>query len=105
LRSARRPASQLQSPQHLRQSSTQRRYNLAECPQAWLAGSALQVGNVDLMDARMLGKIDLPPAFGPAQLSDALARRCTDVLCHASMFGLVDALYLAHALFFRRSTA
>jgi hypothetical protein len=47
----------------------------------------------------MLGKIDLPPAFGPAQLSDALARRCTDVLCHASMFGLVYALYVAHTLF------
>ena len=47
----------------------------------------------------MLGKVDLSPAFGPSQLSDALARRHTDFLCHAFMFGLVDALYLAHTLF------
>ena len=47
----------------------------------------------------MLGKVDLSPAFGPAQLSDALPCGRTDVLCHASMFGLVDALYLAHTLF------
>jgi hypothetical protein len=45
------PAFELQSPQHLRQSSTQRGYNLAECPQARLTGSPLQVGDVDLMDA------------------------------------------------------
>jgi hypothetical protein len=47
----------------------------------------------------MLGKVDLAPAFGPAQLSDALTRRRTDVLCHASMIELVFALYLAHTLF------
>jgi hypothetical protein len=46
----------------------------------------------------MLGKVDLSPAFGPAQLSDPFPRRYTDVLCHASMFGLVDALYLVHPL-------
>jgi hypothetical protein len=47
----------------------------------------------------MLGKVDLPPAFGPAQLSDALPRRRTDVLCHASVIGLAFALYLAHTPF------
>ena len=46
----------------------------------------------------MLGKVDLSPAFGPAQLSDALPGRRTDVLCHASMIGLAFALYLAHTL-------
>ena len=51
------------------------------------------------MDILMLGKVDLSPAFGPAQLSDALPRCRADVLCHASMFGLVDALYLAHTPF------
>jgi hypothetical protein len=51
------------------------------------------------MDAGMLGKVDLPPAFGPAQLSDALTRRRTDVFCHAFMIGLAFALYLAHTLF------
>ena len=47
----------------------------------------------------MLGKVDLSPAFGPAQLPDALPGRRTDVLCHASMIGLVFALYLAHTFF------
>ena len=47
----------------------------------------------------MLGKVDLSPASGPAQLPDALPRRRTDVLCHASMIGLAFALYLAHTLF------
>jgi len=46
----------------------------------------------------MLGKVDLSPAFASAQFSDPLPRRYTDVLCHASMFGLVDALYLVHPL-------
>ena len=47
----------------------------------------------------MLGKVDLTPAFAPAQLSDALPGRRTDVLCHAFMIGLACALYLAHTLF------
>ncbi len=51
------------------------------------------------MDAGLLGEIDLPPAFGAAQLSDALAGRHADVLCHAFMVVLVDALYLVHPLF------
>ena len=88
----------LQSPQNLRQRSAQRGYNLAECSQARLAGSPLQVGDVDFMDTRMLGKVNLSPAFGPAQFSDALSSRRADVLCHSPMFGLVDALYLAHTL-------
>ena len=50
----------------------------------------------------MLGKVDLAPAFGPAQLSDAFTRRRTDVLCHASMIELAFALYLAHTLFGRK---
>jgi TPR repeat protein len=47
----------------------------------------------------MLGKVDLPPVPGAAQLPDPLTRRRTDVLCHASMIGLAFALYLAHTLF------
>ena len=46
----------------------------------------------------MLGKVDLSPAFDPAQLSELLPRCRTDVLHHASMLGLVDALYLVHIL-------
>ncbi len=51
-----------------------------------------------LMDAGLFGKVDLPPVPGAAQLSDALARCRTDVLCHAFMIGLAFALYLAHTL-------
>ena len=47
----------------------------------------------------MLGKVDLSPAFGAAQLSDALASSLADFLRHAFMVVLVDALYLAHPLF------
>ena len=73
--------------------------NLAECSQSRLSGSAFQVGDVDLMDAGMLGKVDLSPIPGAAQLPDPLARRRTDVLCHAFIIGLAFALYLAHTLF------
>ncbi len=52
-----------------------------------------------LVDARLLGKVDLPPALGAAQLPDSLAGCRTDVPCHASMIGLAFALYLAHTLF------
>ncbi len=58
----------------------------------------MQVGDVDLMDAGLLGEIDLPPVPGAAQFPDALARRRTDVLCHAFMVVLADTLYLAHTL-------
>jgi len=53
---------------------------------------------VDRVDARLFGKVNLPPVPCAAQLSDPLARRRTDVLCHASMIGLAFALYLAHTL-------
>lgn len=87
-----------QSLQQLRKGSIESGHDLAECSQSRLAGSPLQVRDVDLMDARLLGKINLSPALGPAQLPDSLARRCADVPCHAFMVGLVFALYLAHTL-------
>jgi hypothetical protein len=52
----------------------------------------------------MLGKVNLSPALGSAQLSDALARCRTDVLCHANIVGLVSALYLVqHSLAFGKA--
>jgi hypothetical protein len=47
----------------------------------------------------MLGKVNLSPVPGAAQLSDAFPRHRTEVLCHAFMIGLARALYLAHTLF------
>jgi hypothetical protein len=54
---------------------------------------------MNFMDAGLLGKVDLPPVPGAAQLPDPLAGRRTDVPCHPSMIGLAFALYLAHTLF------
>ena len=53
----------------------------------------------------MLGKIDLPPIPGAAQLPDSLACRRTDVLCHAFIIGLAFALYLVHTLSEARKVA
>ena len=52
-----------------------------------------------LVDARLLGKVNLSPIPGSAQLPDSLARRLTDVLRHAFIIWLAFALYLAHTLF------
>ena len=89
----------LQSLQQFRERNLQGGSDLAQRSQSRLACAALQIGDVDLVDARLLGKVDLPPVSGAAQLSDALTRCRTDVLCHASMIGLAFALYLAHTLF------
>jgi len=63
------------------------------------AGSPFQVGDVDLMDPRLLSKVNLPPTPGAAQLPDSLACRLADVTCHSFMVELVFPLYLAHTLF------
>jgi len=89
----------LQSLQQFRERCFEGRGDLAQGAQPRLACTALKVRDVDLVDAGLLGKVDLPPTPGAAQLSDPLTRRCTDFLCHSPMFGLVDALYLAHTLF------
>jgi hypothetical protein len=47
----------------------------------------------------VFGKVNLPPAFGTAQFSDALTCRRADVPCHAFIMELVFALYLVHPLF------
>jgi hypothetical protein len=52
-----------------------------------------------LVDAGLLGKVNLPPIPGAAQLPDSLPSRRTDVLCHAFIIGLAFALYLVHTLF------
>jgi hypothetical protein len=53
---------------------------------------------VNLVDAGMFGKVDLPPALGPAQLPDSLARRGADVACHVVIIELAFTLYLVHTL-------
>ena len=90
---------ELQAFQQFREGSSQSEGDLAECPQSRLACTALQVRDVDLMDSRLLGKVDLPPALRAAQFPDSLACRRADVPCHAFIIGLAFALYLAHPLF------
>jgi hypothetical protein len=46
----------------------------------------------------VLGKIDLPPTFGPAQLPDTLASRSADVPCHVDIIELAFTLDLVHTL-------
>jgi hypothetical protein len=46
----------------------------------------------------VLGKVNLPPALGPAQFPDAFARRNANVPCHAFIMDLVFALDLVHTL-------
>ena len=58
-----------------------------------------------LVDAGLLGKVNLPPIPGAAQLPDPLARRRTDVLCHAFIIGLAFALYLVRTLSGARKVA
>ncbi len=87
-----------ESLQQVRERCSESRCDLTECSQSRLACTALQIGNVDFVDAGLLGKVDLPPVPGAAQFPDPFTRRRTDVLCHASMIGLVLALYLAHTL-------
>jgi len=90
----------LQSLQQLRQCCSEGGGDLAECSQSWFPCATLQIGDVDFVDAGLLGKINLPPASGAAQFPDPLTRRRTDVLCHPFMIELAFALYLAHTLFY-----
>ena len=89
----------LQSLQQFRKRCFEGRGDLAECSQSRLACATLQIGDVDFVDAGLLGKVNLSPVPGAAQLPDSLAGRRTDVLCHASMIGLAFALYLVRTLF------
>lgn len=51
---------------------------------------------MNLVNARMLCKVDLPPASGTAKLPDALACYYADVPCHSPIVGLAFELDLVH---------
>ena len=89
----------LQSLQQFRERCLQSRGDFAEGAQPRLSCATLQVRNMHLVDAGLLGKVNLPPIPGAAQLPDSLPSRRTDVLCHAFIIGLAFALYLVHTLF------
>jgi hypothetical protein len=57
-----------------------------------------QIGDVDLMNSRLLGKVDLPPASLLAKLPNAVANLDANIGVHSSSIDLVEALYLVDAL-------
>jgi hypothetical protein len=66
--------------------------------EAHLANTSLQIGDVDLVDARVLRQVDLSPGSFLAKLPNSLAELEAYVRGHPLSIDLVEALYLAHAL-------
>jgi len=54
---------------------------------------------VYLVNAGMLGEVNLPPSLGLAKLPNSASVQNTNIYCHLAMVGLVFAPYLVHALY------
>ena len=67
--------------------------------EAHLANPSFQVGDVDLMNTRVLRQVDLSPGPFLAELPNSLAKLEADVRGHPLSIDLAEALYLADALF------
>ena len=63
-----------------------------------LARTALKVGDVDLVNSRLFGKVDLPPTPFLSELPDSFAKLDANIRRHSSSIDLVEALYLVDAL-------
>lgn len=63
-----------------------------------LARPPLEVGDVDLVNSRLLGKVDLPPTPFLSELPDSFAKLDANIRRHSSSIDLVEALYLVDAL-------
>jgi len=63
-----------------------------------LACSPFQIGDVNLMDSRLLGQIDLPPTSPFPEFSYSFADLETNIRGHSPSIDLVEALYLVDAL-------
>jgi hypothetical protein len=63
-----------------------------------LARASFQVGDVDLMDSRLFGKVDLPPTPFLSELPDSFAKLDANIRGHSSSIDLVETLYLVDAL-------
>jgi hypothetical protein len=62
------------------------------------ARTALQIGDVDLMNTTLLGEVDLPPTILLSKLPDSFTKLDADIRGHSSSIDLVEALYLVDAL-------
>lgn len=58
----------------------------------------LEVGDVDLVNPRLLGEVDLPPTLLFSELPDSFAKLDAHIRGHSSSIDLVEALYLVDAL-------
>jgi hypothetical protein len=68
-------------------------------PKSDLANAPLKIGDVNLMNSRLFGQVDLSPAPLLSKLPDSFANLDANIGGHSSRIDLVEALYLAHALF------
>jgi len=63
-----------------------------------LARTPLQIGDVNLVNARLFGEVNLTPAPLLSELPDSIANLDADIGVHPSSIDLVEALYLVDAL-------
>ncbi len=70
--------------------------------QSNLARTALQVRDMDLVNTRLFGEVDLPPTPFLSELPDSFAKLDANIRGHSSSIDLVEALYLVDALSLRR---
>jgi hypothetical protein len=63
-----------------------------------LARTPLEIRDVDLVNARLFGEVDLTPAPLLSELPDSSSNLNADIGVHASSIDLVEALYLVDAL-------
>ncbi len=66
--------------------------------QSDLACTALQVRDMDLVNSRLFGKVDLPPTPFLSELPDSFAELDAHIRGHSFSIDLVEALYLVDAL-------
>lgn len=66
--------------------------------QAYLPGPPFEIGDVNLVDSRMLGQVELSPTSLLAELSNPFSDLDTYIKGHAPSIDLVHALYLVDAL-------
>jgi hypothetical protein len=62
------------------------------------ARAPFKIGDVDLVNPRLLGKVDLSPASILAELPNSVANLDANIGVHSSSIDLVEALYLVDAL-------
>ena len=66
--------------------------------QSNLARATLQVRDMNLVNPRLFGEVDLPPTPFLSELPDSFAKLDANIRGHSSSIDLVEALYLVDAL-------